>query len=69
LGVVSAAGVFVGTLEPVGFEPAADIVVVGYILWSIWLALFGIFLLLPRTIRHRELRTEPAGRTTTRIES
>src|SRR5918997_3892198 len=42
LGMVSAVGVFVGTLEPVGFEPAADIVVVGYILWSIWLALFGI---------------------------
>src|SRR5215208_4050314 len=46
LGMVSAAGVLVGTLEPAGFEPAADIVVVGYILWSIWLALTGIFLLL-----------------------
>jgi hypothetical protein len=45
LGVVSAVGILVGTLEPVGFEPAANIVVVGYILWSIWLALFGIFLL------------------------
>ena len=41
LGVVSAVGILVGTLEPVGFEPAANIVVVGYILWSIWLALFG----------------------------
>ena len=52
LGMVSAAGVLVGTFEPAGFEPAADIVVVGYILWSIWLALFGIFLLLPGFIRH-----------------
>jgi len=69
LGVVSAAGVLVGTLEPVGFEPAADIVVVGYILWSIWLALFGIFLLLPRSIRHRALRVNPAGKANTRIES
>jgi hypothetical protein len=69
LGVLSAAGVSVGTLEPVGFEPAADIVVVGYILWSIWLALFGILLLLPRTIRHRALRIKPADKATTRIES
>jgi hypothetical protein len=69
LGMVSAACVFVGTLEPVGFEPAADIVVVGYILWSIWLTLFGIFLLLPRSIRHRALRVKPAGKATTRIES
>jgi hypothetical protein len=51
LGMVSAVGVFVGTLEPAGFEPAANIVVFGYILWSIWLALTGVFLLLPRTIR------------------
>jgi hypothetical protein len=53
LGVVSAVGILVGMLEPAGFEPAANIVVVGYILWSIWLALFGIFLLLPRSRRHR----------------
>jgi hypothetical protein len=46
LGVVSAACILVGTLEPAGFEPAATIVVVGYILWSIWLILTGIFLLL-----------------------
>jgi hypothetical protein len=69
LGTVSAAAVLVGTLEPAGFEPAANIVVVGYILWSIWLALFGIFLLLPRSIRHRALRVKPAGKATTRIES
>jgi hypothetical protein len=52
LGTVSAAGILVGTLEPAGFEPAADIVVVGYILWSIWLALFGIFLLVTRSLRN-----------------
>ena len=69
LGMVSAAGVLVGIFEPAGFEPAADIVVVGYILWSIWLALFGIFLLLARSIKHRALRANPAGKATSRIES
>ena len=60
LGVVSAVGILVGMLEPAGFEPAANIVVVGYILWSIWLALFGIFLLLPRSRRHGALQAKPA---------
>ena len=50
-GLVAAAGIFVGILEPAGFEPAADIVVVGYILWSLWLAATGIFLL--RRLRAR----------------
>jgi len=49
LGMVSAAGIVVGMLEPAGLDAAANIVVVGYILWSIWLALTGIFLLLPST--------------------
>ena len=68
LGMASAAGVLVGMLEPAGFESAADIVVVGYILWSVWLALFGILLLLPRSIGRRNPRGNPAGRATTRIE-
>jgi len=50
LGVASAACIIVGMLEPAGFGPAADIVVVGYILWSIWLALTGVFILLPRSL-------------------
>ena len=45
-----------------------EIVVVGYILWSVWLALFGILLLLPRSIRHRARLANPAGKATTRIE-
>ncbi len=60
LGMVSAAGVLVGTLEPAGFEAAANIVVVGYILWSIWLALFGIFLLLTSSLRNRAPQANPA---------
>ena len=59
LGMVSAAGVLVGTLEPAGFEAAANIVVVGFVLWSIWLALTGIFLLLTRSNRHRAPQTNP----------
>jgi hypothetical protein len=69
LGMVSAAGVLVGTLESVGFEAAANIVVVGYILWSIWLALFGLLLLVPRSIGHQALQTRSAGEPTTPIES
>ena len=69
LGMVSAAGVLVGTLEPAGFEAAANIVVAGYILWSIWLALTGIFLLLlTRSNRHRAPQVNPAGNPTTPIE-
>ena len=48
LGVGSAACILVGTLEPAGFEVAVNIVVVGYFLWSIWLVLTGIILLLTR---------------------
>jgi hypothetical protein len=57
LGAVSAGGILIGTLEPAGFAPAADIVVAGYILWSIWLALFGTLLLLPESFRTRNAQT------------
>jgi hypothetical protein len=45
VGILSAVGIGIGTLEPAGVAPAAIIVVVGYILWSIWLAAFGVVLL------------------------
>src|SRR5215204_745171 len=67
LGMVSAAGILVGTLEPAGFEAAANIMVVGYILWSIWLALTGIFLFI-RSNRHRAAQANPTGNPTTRTE-
>jgi hypothetical protein len=69
LGMVSATGILVGTLEPAGFEPAANIVVAGYILWSIWLALTGILLLLPRSIGDRVPRADLASGTATPTES
>ena len=68
LGMASAAGVLVGILELAGFGLAADIVVVGYIMWSVWLALFGVLLLFPGSIGRRALRVNPAGKATTRIE-
>jgi hypothetical protein len=68
LGMASAAGIAVGMLEPAGFGPAADIVVVAYIMWSVWLALFGILLLLPGSVGRRALRANPAGKATIRIE-
>jgi hypothetical protein len=45
LGLVSAAGILVGTLEFAGFALAADVVTVAYILWSIWLLALGATLL------------------------
>jgi hypothetical protein len=69
LGMASAAGILVGTLEPAGFEAAANVVVVGYILWSVWLALTGILLLLPRSLRNRAPRGDPTGNPSTRIEN
>jgi hypothetical protein len=53
LGMVSALAILLGTLEPAGFEPAADIVVVGYILWSIWLLLFGVFVVRLKPLEQR----------------
>jgi len=45
VGILSALGIFAGMLEPAGLTWAADVVVVGYVLWSVWLALAGISLL------------------------
>jgi hypothetical protein len=69
LGAVSAVVIVVGMLEPAGFGPAANIVVVGYILWSIWLALTGIFLLLPRSLGDQASQGNVADSPATRIET
>ena len=63
LEVVSAACILVGTLEPAGFGPAVNIVVVGYLLWSIWLVLTGLFLLLTRLPRTPSTSGQPARET------
>jgi hypothetical protein len=48
VGMAAALGILVGTLEPTGFEPAANIVTLAYILWSLWLVVAGVFLLRAR---------------------
>jgi hypothetical protein len=61
LGGVSAAAILAGTLEPAGFGAAADIVVVGYILWSVWLIAFGALVLGTRSLGDRVSQSHPAG--------
>ena len=61
IGIVSAAGIVVGMLEPAGFEPAANVVVFGYILWSAWLALTGVVLLLTKSMGPQTHRNSPVG--------
>jgi hypothetical protein len=68
LGIVSAASILVGTLEPAGFEPAADIVVIGYILWSVWLAVFGILVLRTKPLGKRAAEVNPITDPATPIE-
>jgi hypothetical protein len=69
LGGISAAAILVGTLEPAGFGAAADIVVVGYILWSVWLIAFGALVLRTRSVEDRAPQARPAGPTTGELES
>jgi hypothetical protein len=60
LGLISAAGILVGTLEFAGLAVAADAVTVAYILWSAWLFVFGVALL-RGAARGGELRTFDAS--------
>jgi hypothetical protein len=68
LGGISAAAILVGTLEPAGFGAAADIVVVGYILWSVWLIAFGALVLRTRSVEDRAPQARPAGPATGELE-
>ncbi len=45
LGLIPAAGIFIGVFEESGFKPAGAINAISYILWSLWLVLLGIILL------------------------
>jgi hypothetical protein len=45
LGIVPAIGIFSGILEQVGFQAAAEINAISYIVWSVWLIISGIFIL------------------------
>lgn len=46
LGIVSAVGIMTGLLEPAGWKPAGMINAMSYILWSLWLIISGIVLIL-----------------------
>lgn len=44
-GIVAAAGILVGLLEPAGWKPAGAINAISYLVWSLWLIVSGIILL------------------------
>jgi hypothetical protein len=46
LGIVAAVGILAGLLEPAGWKPAGAINAMSYILWSLWLIISGIVLIL-----------------------
>ncbi|GAB4510858.1 MAG: hypothetical protein OHK0046_08160 [Anaerolineae bacterium] len=46
VGMIAAAGIMVGLLEPAGWEPAGAINAISYIVWSLWLMVAGVFVLL-----------------------
>jgi hypothetical protein len=46
LGIIPALGVLVGVFEETGFKAAGLINAISYLLWSVWLIVFGVALLL-----------------------
>lgn len=48
VGIVAAAGVMTGLLEPAGWEPAGLINALSYIAWSLWMVALGVLLLVRR---------------------
>jgi hypothetical protein len=46
LGMVCAAGILVGMLEPAGFKRAGSINAMAYIFWSLWLVALGVIILI-----------------------
>jgi hypothetical protein len=45
VGIIPAAGIFLGLFEEAGFKPAGAINAISYILWSVWLVAAGLVLL------------------------
>lgn len=46
LGFIPAVGIFIGVFEESGFKAAGAITAISYILWSLWLIVLGVILLL-----------------------
>jgi hypothetical protein len=44
-GIVAAVGILVGLLEPAGWKPAGAINAISYLVWSLWLIVAGVILL------------------------
>jgi hypothetical protein len=45
-GIISALGIMVGLFEPAGWKPAGAINAISYIVWSLWLVISGVILIL-----------------------
>ena len=45
-GIVSAIGILAGLLEPAGWKPAGAVNAISYLLWSLWLLIAGVILVL-----------------------
>lgn len=46
LGILSSIGILAGLLEPAGWKPAGAVNAISYIVWSLWLILSGLMLIL-----------------------
>ena len=46
LGILSSIGILAGLLEPAGWKPAGAVNAISYIVWSLWLILSGLILIL-----------------------
>jgi hypothetical protein len=46
VGIVAALGILIGMLEPAGWKPAGAINAISYVVWSLWLILGGVTLIL-----------------------
>ena len=46
LGILEAVGIMTGLLEPAGWKPAGAINAISYIVWSLWLIVAGVILIM-----------------------
>jgi hypothetical protein len=57
LGIVAAIGVMIGMLEPAGWNAAGAINAISYIVWSLWLIVMGVSLVMRNTAPARRNAT------------
>ncbi|NOK61247.1 MAG: DUF4386 domain-containing protein [Chloroflexi bacterium AL-W] len=61
VGIIAAIGIMTGLLEPAGWAPAGMINAVSYIMWSSWLVMMGIILLVRPNTRMQARSTSMAS--------